>query len=678
MRPIRSRAAAVATAAALLAGVGVAAAGGSPVSAGTAATPNACLYSYDSIWRDVAVSFTGAATPNPATAGAQITLSGATVTAAVPAGLIEYAYNSLGMLATGVNTFPVQVWVALRATNTAAPVQVVQLSADATTTISGSAPDATATPLTFTASIPTTTWTATGGDVAISQAGLGSLGTLAGAGIGGATVTPTGSVYVATRIGDTGPQLRLDCLSGQQATVPGSNPLQFTYAELPAPAFDAVTVPGGGTEEPPPGPSPTFECASNLGAFAGREVLPLDLTLETTAAPQASNGQVTLRALELQGTIPGNLLADLYGRGQAALGETTHNATAYVAVAGTNTVEGTQVAIGNFEWTSNISDPTPDDRWGADPTKNQNDPSDPNDATAADAVFTVTLANTTWTSTGPGEVAFSLAPAGSLPRLTIIGHGYGGLYPTFPYGSVFIRSETGHYGSNLDCVNGDIEVNTGTACNANNGVVEDCIPPRSLYGNIAYDPAIPDPVDPNATAPIRGSQGRYAITEGGVLALATAQVVAGNGTTLQQVTTFNVVGSPLRLGQANSVFAMSSVSPGATSTGNLAPLTVTDLRGTNSGWTLTGQASPFSNAGDSIAADSAGWVPGAQVTSGSPESQVSAGQSLASGLGSPQTLCSSPVGHSGGVFECGAQVRLAVPATAERGTYSGTFTLTLI
>src|SRR5690606_7408730 len=136
----------------------------------------------------------------------------------------------------------------------------------------------------------------------------------------------------------------------------------------------------------------------------------------------------------------------------------------------------------NLQWTSNISDPTPEDPWGTDPAKSWSDTSDPNDATADDAEFSVVLENTTWNATGPGEVAFSVAPAGSLPRLTIIGHGYGGRYPTFPYGSVFIRSETGHYGSNFDCVIGEVEVNTGTACNANQGVVENCIPPRSLYG----------------------------------------------------------------------------------------------------------------------------------------------------------------------------------------------------
>ncbi|MGE3620775.1 MAG: hypothetical protein AB7L84_09960 [Acidimicrobiia bacterium] len=679
MRPFKRRKVAGLAAGAVLATTVGVLAPLAPAGAATAETPNACRYSYDGIWRDVDVTFTGASTPNPVAAGSTITLSGATVTAEIPAELIAYAYNDLGMLSLGENSFPVSVWLALTATNTDSPTKVVELTANATTTISGAAPNATATPLTFTAAIPATTWTATGGTVSISQAAQGTLGTLPNAGINDAPVSPTGSAYIKTRIGDTGPQLRLDCLSGRQVQIPG-NPVTYSYEALPAPAFDTVTVEGGGGDPDPEPGETAFECQSNLGAYQGAEIIPFDLTLATSQAPQVAGGQVTLRSLTANGSLAGSFIADLYGRGQAPLGEATHNATFYVAVQGANTVEGVQVVTGNFTWTSNVTDPTPGDVWGADPSKPRTDLTDPNDATATDVSFTVALANSTWTPAGPGDVDFTLAPAGSLPRLTIVGHGYGGFYPTFPYGSVFLRSETGHYGSNFDCVNGTIAINEGTACNANQGVLTNCIPPRSLYGNIPFDPAIPDPVDPNATAPIRGSIGRYTITEGDPIELATASV-SGDApiAKVNQVTTFNVIGSPLRLTQANSVFPLSSVAPGGTATGSLADLTVTDLRGTNAGWTLSGQFSDFGNATDSISASNAGWTPTASVLSVPVgDSQVTPGAAITSGLDTPQTLCSSPAGHSGGEFRCDASVRLTVPASTAKGTYTGLVTITLV
>jgi hypothetical protein len=149
--------------------------------------------------------------------------------------------------------------------------------------------------------------------------------------------------------------------------------------------------------------------------------------------------------------------------------------------------------------------------------------------------------------------------------------------------------------------------------------------------------------------------------------------------------------------------------------GSLNQLTVTNARGDDAGWTVTGQVTPFLDQlhplapcvasvpaswnNHCIPGDNLGWIPSsaiahtvipgdvAQVTSGatlfSPGffSNVSVAggiTGLATGLGSSaQTLCSSPATHSGGTFSCGASLGLSVPASSAAGVYGAVLTLTL-
>jgi hypothetical protein len=113
---------------------------------------------------------------------------------------------------------------------------------------------------------------------------------------------------------------------------------------------------------------------------------------------------------------------------------------------------------------------------------------------------------------------------------------------------------------------------------------------------------------------------------------------------------------------------------GGTATGNLQTATVTDLRGSNAGWNLTGQLEDFSSpASATIPNANLTWNPTAAKTSGS--GSVTPG--AATNLGDTRTLCSAPVSGSAGVFTCGAGLSLAIPDNVPPGEYAATLTLTL-
>lgn len=158
---------------------------------------------------------------------------------------------------------------------------------------------------------------------------------------------------------------------------------------------------------------------------------------------------------------------------------------------------------------------------------------------------------------------------------------------------------------------------------------------------------------------------------------------AGGGNTAQQEITAKVNGGPLSLTVAGTSVALPAVDKGEYAKAPLNTVTVSDLRGSGTGWSLVGQVTDFTSAGGGvIAGNYLGWTPSAKVVNdplGGSGGIVNPGAAAApgDGLGQARALCTSPAGASNGVFACDAELNLGVPANAEAGDYVATLTLTL-
>ncbi|MEU5941818.1 Ig-like domain repeat protein [Micromonospora sp. NPDC047548] len=124
---------------------------------------------------------------------------------------------------------------------------------------------------------------------------------------------------------------------------------------------------------------------------------------------------------------------------------------------------------------------------------------------------------------------------------------------------------------------------------------------------------------------------------------------------------------------AKSTTQLTGGTVGGTANGTLPTATVTDLRGTNVGWNLTGQLEDFTLGANSIANSKLSWTPAAAKTGGSGAVTAGAGADL----GDTRTLCSAAPGASAGVFTCDAGLQLSIPDNVAPGEYSATLTLTL-
>lgn len=187
-----------------------------PAHAGSLTTTNACLYSVNGEYRDQAVKLGGVGSPRTAAGGETVTLSGASITAALPASLPKTGYD-LGIFKAGVNQIPSRVWLAIAAANATPATQVRELSVTASTTIKVNASGAfvSGTPIVVTIPIPNTTWTATGtGPVTFSQAGPGTLPALP-VGLNDALVSVAGSIVVKPKLASL--RFVMDCQPGTTA-----------------------------------------------------------------------------------------------------------------------------------------------------------------------------------------------------------------------------------------------------------------------------------------------------------------------------------------------------------------------------------------------------------------------------------------------------------------------------
>jgi hypothetical protein len=121
---------------------------------------------------------------------------------------------------------------------------------------------------------------------------------------------------------------------------------------------------------------------------------------------------------------------------------------------------------------------------------------------------------------------------------------------------------------------------------------------------------------------------------------------------------------------------------GTNATGALNPVTVSDTRNTFPGWQVTGQESGFNGSGTSagytISGNQLGWVPtdtslGTGVTLGPTVTAASPGLGTTAGV-----LAQAAAPNGTGTSVLGANLTLAIPASAAAGPYAGTMTITAV
>lgn len=125
-----------------------------------------------------------------------------------------------------------------------------------------------------------------------------------------------------------------------------------------------------------------------------------------------------------------------------------------------------------------------------------------------------------------------------------------------------------------------------------------------------------------------------------------------------------------------------------TTSGSLKPVTVTDNRAGNPGWTVNGQVSDFSDgAAHAINGENLGWQPnvvdhaaGQTITLGGvvAPGNAAAGDNGTAGLKSQHALAIAAPGAGLGTAHLAAGLNLNVPTSTVAGTYSATLTLTAI
>ncbi|TYB64319.1 hypothetical protein FXF51_21590 [Nonomuraea sp. PA05] len=140
-----------------------------------------------------------------------------------------------------------------------------------------------------------------------------------------------------------------------------------------------------------------------------------------------------------------------------------------------------------------------------------------------------------------------------------------------------------------------------------------------------------------------------------------------------QTLSVNVTGGALSLSVAGNAVALSAATVGGTATGQMNTATVTDQRGSASGWSLVGQVGDFTGDAGTIPAAQLGWTPTATGDGVTPGGTVQPG----TGFGTAAALCTAAAGKGAGATDCGAGLNLGIPSGAKPGSYSATLTLTL-
>jgi len=374
--------------------------GASPASAGTQVTTNSCQNSATGTFTDLDITHTGAPTPNPATLGLdQLTLSGASVSAFFPAAVLIAGYN-LGLLNVGVNDIPGTMDVTILASNTTEGSQTLAgIAISGQTTIGDpdgtkGTGDETATDLSVTATIPSSTWTPTGGDVAFSDGGSITVASVFNGLIKvkftclPGTSTPAGCVTNAA----------VDC-TGRAAspatpfdTVVVNSAPASTTTTAPSSSTTTTTAPASTTTTtvatPVSGTQVTTNSCQNTatGTFT-------DISFTHSGTTSTASGVVTLSGTAVAAEFPSAVLVAGYNLGLLTTGLNTIPGTMDVTILGSNTSEGSQTFSGiaiSGETTITDPDGTPGN----------------GDETATPLVVSISIPDSQWTPTG-GDILFS-------------------------------------------------------------------------------------------------------------------------------------------------------------------------------------------------------------------------------------------------------------------------------
>lgn len=238
-----------------------------PASAGVAETPNACKFTYDNEYRTQGIEVTASA-PAEAAAGQPFTLSGQKLEVKLRPQLAADAAQA-GLIPSSPqgtqSTITTRTWFALRATNTSEGTQVVgpiTIAATTTAYYDEAGMSITATPFAYTPpKLPDTNWTATGGDIAFSQAGAGAITAARGqlpVGPSGSAVTVQGSAVIQANLPDSY-NFYMDCQPGETIVTRPQAGAGTSFTPLVAAPFATVAVagppsnPGGTPPARPPG-----------------------------------------------------------------------------------------------------------------------------------------------------------------------------------------------------------------------------------------------------------------------------------------------------------------------------------------------------------------------------------------------------------------------------------------
>jgi hypothetical protein len=241
--------------------IAVAGAFAAPAAAGVVETPNACKFSYDGEYRTQGVEVTASA-PAEVAAGQQFTLSGEKVEVKLRPELARDA-AAVGLIPSDGSAVTVvtKTWFALRGTNTREGTRVIgPLTVPATTSAlyDESSQTISATPFAYTPpKLPDTTWTASGGDIAFSQAGPGAITAALGqlpVGGGGSDMAVQDSLVVQAGL-PGGVNFFMDCQPGATNVTRPEAGAGTSFNPLVAAPFAGVTSAGAPTN--PAGAPPT-------------------------------------------------------------------------------------------------------------------------------------------------------------------------------------------------------------------------------------------------------------------------------------------------------------------------------------------------------------------------------------------------------------------------------------